>query len=142
MLFISVVKFGFFIIIGQKCHFNTFSSILLFIFLFNFILSIFYSSSPFTLPISNSFSFTLPLSNPLNEPADGPHLYRKMVKVDFSDGIYFRRKVLMSFFFSLWYLLFLCICFQDIENIFNDIVVNELKIVNPTKLSKLVYLLN
>ena len=33
-------------------------------------------------------------------------------------------------------------CFQDTENVFNDIVVNKLKTVDPTYLSKLFYLLN
>ena len=48
--------------------FNTFLFISLFInFLPNFTLSIFYSSSSFTLPISNSLSFTLPLSNTLQK---------------------------------------------------------------------------
>ena len=33
-------------------------------------------------------------------------------------------------------------CFQDTENVFNDIVVNKLKTVDPTYLSKFFYLLN
>ena len=32
--------------------------------------------------------------------------------------------------------------FLEYKNVFNDIVVNKLKIVNPTYLSKLCYLLN
>ena len=33
-------------------------------------------------------------------------------------------------------------CFQDTENVFNDIVVNKLKIMDPIYLSKFFYLLN
>ena len=33
-------------------------------------------------------------------------------------------------------------CFQDTENVFNDIVVNKLKTVDPIYLSKLFYFLN
>ena len=33
-------------------------------------------------------------------------------------------------------------CFQDTENVFNNIVVNKLKTVNPTYLTKVFYLLN
>ena len=32
-------------------------------------------------------------------------------------------------------------CFQDTKNVFNDIVVNKLNTVDPTDLSKLLYLL-
>ena len=32
--------------------------------------------------------------------------------------------------------------FQDIENVFNDIVINKLKTVDPTDLSKFFYPLN
>ena len=33
-------------------------------------------------------------------------------------------------------------CFQDTKNVFNDMVVNKLKTIDPTYLSKLFYLLN